>query len=790
MTRLPDRARSRAFLFGVASYTHPETPDLPAVGNNLRDLRRLLTSPDGAFAPEHCTVMADPATPQAVYNALRHEAAQAEDTLLVYFAGHGERLRGGGLGLVLKDTTPDDVDVSCLEYDKMHALLRERTPAAHRIVILDCCYSGRAVPAMSGGRRAAALKAQLEIEGACVLTSSAATRESLAPHGATYTSFTGELLRLLGEGVPGAESLLSLELLSERLARATRLRGLPEPVDVFQGSTRHIALVRNRARPAAGRTGPAAAARTGPASARRAGSAAVAPPAVVPTHVSRPLVFAGEFHATKKDLARTVRAHWADAARRFFEDMGTREEPSESWRELRAWLREFTDPLTDDVEGRIALVDRYLTDPGRTPDHKLLHLLRWLDPDGPVVLRGTPLTYRTLMRSCLARYGGDGEAGLPAELEAQRLLPTLAGFRSLRRLAGVQEAWEEALRAWRVATAVAGLPDDVRAWAAATGPGALLAALLPPKELDRIRDTLPAAPHRPERTTQWYDRLLKAAGGRQSLLGGLVEAEFAERAGTEARLRAEEKARRAAEAARRQAEADERRRRAEEEQREREAASLAAPPQQPGTGPGPAQAPAAGARGLRAPGKAARTAAPTRSYARDRTTAVLAALAIGTGWALVPAVVVWVTWWFTSYDVDAAETLSLAAGLTGAAVLGALLPCAVRLGSGHRPRLGAPSSWVPPVKPALTASALLLLYWLLGRNSSARADHIKADSDLLRGIGWGPFWDYAGQNAFRPSGGDILVSLLLLPVMAGCGAAGYRAGRELARRWERRQTGR
>ncbi|MFF9242873.1 hypothetical protein ACF1AL_28960 [Streptomyces sp. NPDC014801] len=53
MTRLPDRARSRAFLFGVASYTHPETPDLPAVGNNLRDLRRLLTSPDGAFAPEH-----------------------------------------------------------------------------------------------------------------------------------------------------------------------------------------------------------------------------------------------------------------------------------------------------------------------------------------------------------------------------------------------------------------------------------------------------------------------------------------------------------------------------------------------------------------------------------------------------------------------------------------------------------------------------------------------------------------------------------------------------------------
>lgn len=173
-----------------------------------------------------------------------------------------------------------------------------------------------------------------------------------------------------------------------------------------------------------------------------------------------------------------------------------------------------------------------------------------------------------------------------------------------------------------------------------------------------------------------------------------------------------------------------------------------------------------------------------------RTVAVLSALALALAWALVPAVVVWVTWWCTSFQVDAAETLSYAAALTGTAVLVALVPYALRLGSGHRPRLRTPSSWLPPAGPALTAAALLLLYWLAARNTTVRADRTKADSHLLREIGWSRFWDYAGSHAYRTSGMAVLVTLLLLPVLAGCAAAGYGAGRRLGRRWEERHTGR
>lgn len=45
MIRLPDPERSRAFLFGAATYRYDDFPDLPAVADNLRDLRAALTPP-------------------------------------------------------------------------------------------------------------------------------------------------------------------------------------------------------------------------------------------------------------------------------------------------------------------------------------------------------------------------------------------------------------------------------------------------------------------------------------------------------------------------------------------------------------------------------------------------------------------------------------------------------------------------------------------------------------------------------------------------------------------------
>jgi hypothetical protein len=193
MIRLPDPERSRAFLFGAASYQADNLPDLPAVGNNLEGLRAALTSGPGAFTPEHCAVLLDPPEPVPPFNALKSHADQATDTLLIYFAGHGIPKLGGGLHFALTNTQSTNAQASGFDYDWLRDILNESN-ATNKIVIVDCCYSGRIVQRMSDGVAAQ----ELEIEGTCVLTSTGWRDPALAPAGETYTTFTGQLLHQIG----------------------------------------------------------------------------------------------------------------------------------------------------------------------------------------------------------------------------------------------------------------------------------------------------------------------------------------------------------------------------------------------------------------------------------------------------------------------------------------------------------------------------------------------------------------------------------------------------------------
>ncbi|KUN97575.1 caspase, EACC1-associated type [Streptomyces caeruleatus] len=788
MIRLPDPERSRALLFGTATYASDELPDLPAVVDNLEDLRGALTSPLGSFAAEHCHVLLDPPGLIPLFDALDHQAAEARDTLLIYFAGHALRKTlGGGLHLALPHTRSANQAVSGFDYDRLREIVTS-SPATNKIVIVDGCFSGRADQGVSG------IAQELAIEGCCLLTSADAGRQALGPSGTRNTTFTGALLGLLRHGVPAAGPLLSVGALGDELRRGARRQGTPLPGQQFHGTAMHIALARNPAAPATGVAPPPPAPPTPPLP-------PPPPPPLMAEHayVSRALVLAGTAHVTRQDLAQTIRGNWQTAADLFFRDMGTTSHPSEGWTELRSWLRQFNDPRTDDVEGRIILVDRRLNDPALPHDHKLLHLLRWLDPDGPVVYRGRPVTYRALARVCLRPYvGGDSGDSDDEELLEElsgphQLLDALSGFATLNRLEGVRRAWEQALAAWR-ATETASWPAEVRNWAAEVGPGALLAALLPPEDLAEVRPPLPTEGP-PVPSTGWYDRLLVAAGGRETLLGRLAEVEWSDRARQEGRawagreeqrLRAEEEQRaRREEAARREQERRFRKRREHEERRLaeeprlREERRLAEEERQ--------------RRARRAQEEEQerqrrlrewRAAEAVRLRPAARAGAVLRAFALGAVWAFFPVVAVWLSWWFSSYEFDAAQVLSWLVCVVSAAALYRLVPCAYRLGAAFRPRPLAPATWLPPARTALGTGAVLLVYGLIGGDSSSRASRIKADSDLLREVGLGKFLTYVGQNGTRDSFGDMLVGLLALAAAAGCVWIGLQAGRITARRWE------
>ena len=75
---------------------------------------------------------------------LRSAASQAEDLLLVYFVGHGLVAPRHDLYLGLPDSDLAEPEFNSLEYDKLRSAVLD-SAAATKIIILDCCFSGRVV---------------------------------------------------------------------------------------------------------------------------------------------------------------------------------------------------------------------------------------------------------------------------------------------------------------------------------------------------------------------------------------------------------------------------------------------------------------------------------------------------------------------------------------------------------------------------------------------------------------------------------------------------------------------
>ncbi|MEV0171552.1 caspase family protein [Streptomyces sp. NPDC050803] len=244
-TRLPDPRGSRAVLIGTSSYDSPDLKPLLAVRNNLEVLSELLTADNGSFLPGRCTVVQDSADPRGVCRTIREAAADAPDTLLVYFSGHGILNHDySELHLALSGADQNDLRWTTVPFQAIREIF-ETAPCRNKILILDCCQSGWVLDAMMG--ESGGGEAPLEIRGTYLLTSSSGDLKSYAPPTDRYTAFTGEFIQLLRDGLPGGPELLPLSVLFEPLADALERRNMPRPRQ--QGSDGHAALavVRNRA---------------------------------------------------------------------------------------------------------------------------------------------------------------------------------------------------------------------------------------------------------------------------------------------------------------------------------------------------------------------------------------------------------------------------------------------------------------------------------------------------------------------------------------------------------------
>ncbi|MFE9418348.1 caspase domain-containing protein [Streptomyces griseofuscus] len=248
--RLPDSEKSRIVLIGSSRYGSTELPDVPAIANNVSTLFDTFTAElTGIINPENCITLLNPEDQSSVGELVTSASEEAEDLLLIYYAGHGLLSAARHeLFLSTTNTSPGSrLPFTGVDYSHIRDACVESS-ARTRVVILDCCYSGRAISgALSASESDAAFFNQVQVAGTYVLAASPGHGVAKVHPGQPFTAFTGELLRILREGISGAASLLTLNSIYKHLQTSLRASGNPIPQQQITENADVMALARNAA---------------------------------------------------------------------------------------------------------------------------------------------------------------------------------------------------------------------------------------------------------------------------------------------------------------------------------------------------------------------------------------------------------------------------------------------------------------------------------------------------------------------------------------------------------------
>lgn len=135
-----------ALLIGVDDYTDPAFTDLKHAVHDAEALAEVLGRRDGGF--DTVTALTDPAdtTRDAVFRALQaaQRSLRSEDVLVVYFSGHGTRLRDGERWrrfLVTSDSQSTHLDTTAIDLATLQAFFSDLAPQ-RKALIVDACFNG------------------------------------------------------------------------------------------------------------------------------------------------------------------------------------------------------------------------------------------------------------------------------------------------------------------------------------------------------------------------------------------------------------------------------------------------------------------------------------------------------------------------------------------------------------------------------------------------------------------------------------------------------------------------
>jgi hypothetical protein len=237
---------SVAILLGSSKFPRDSQnlPDLPAVVANLVDFERLLRDPSVAgFPSSRVHRLLDEDDASRIRERLADWSEEATDLLLFYYSGHGLIDADGDLLLTLSNSTFSRAEANCLRWRDVKSYVL-KSSARRKLVILDCCFSGRATSIL--GAADEAVRRSLEAKGTVVLASSPRNEPSRVDPEARRTVFTDALLSTIEQGVDTGRNVVSVDELFANAKQACRSIDAPTPERVATADANDIALVLNR----------------------------------------------------------------------------------------------------------------------------------------------------------------------------------------------------------------------------------------------------------------------------------------------------------------------------------------------------------------------------------------------------------------------------------------------------------------------------------------------------------------------------------------------------------------
>ncbi len=137
-----------AIIIGVGDYEDPGISDLPNAVNDAKAIRDRLVGMSDGFPKKNVLLLTDSESADRLpkrnnimaFLKTRLGLLGPEDTVLVYFAGHGS-MENGALYLLPRDAAKSDVVFTGFPFIEL-ARQVEAAPAQRKVLILDACHSG------------------------------------------------------------------------------------------------------------------------------------------------------------------------------------------------------------------------------------------------------------------------------------------------------------------------------------------------------------------------------------------------------------------------------------------------------------------------------------------------------------------------------------------------------------------------------------------------------------------------------------------------------------------------